>query len=184
MAKKTDEPLTYAIWATAWGPMGAVASAAGLRRIVLPHYQPGELAQLFAWEHPGAVRDDGPFERLMALTRQYYNARPTDFVEIACDLPPEGTFSGKVLRACRTIGFGQTCTYSLLAGKIGSPDSARAVGTALGKNPIPLVVPCHRVVNAFGGMSGFSAPGGIDVKKRMLEMEKKAKSEERIATSE
>ena len=177
MAKKTDEHLTYALWATAWGPMGAVASAAGLRRIVLPHYQMNELAQLLAWEHPVAVRDDAHFERLIALTRQYYNARPTDFVEIACDLPAEGTFSGKVLRACRGIGYGQTRTYTSLAEQIGSPDSARAVGTALGKNPIPLVVPCHRVINAFGGMSGFSAPGGVDVKKRMLEMERRATSD-------
>jgi len=174
MAKKVNEPLVYAAWATAWGPMGAVTSATGLRRIILPHYQMNDLKQLLQWENEGAALDEKPFERLIELTRNYFNARGADFSEIACDLPAEGTFSGKVLRACRAIPAGQTMTYSSLAKQIGAPDSARAVGTALGKNPLPLVIPCHRVINAFGGMSGFSAPGGVDVKRRMLELEKKA----------
>lgn len=174
MIKTKNEPRVYAAWATAWGPMGAVASATGLMRIVLPHYQLDELRQLLAWEHPGSTPDEKPFERLIALTRDYFNARATDFAEIACDLPPETAFGGKVLRACRAIPFGQTRTYTTLTREIGSPDAARAVGAALGKNPLPLVVPCHRVINAGGGMSGFSAPGGVDLKRRMLEMEKKA----------
>lgn len=173
MTKKANELLTYSAWATAWGPMGAVASEKGLRRIVLPHYQMNQLLELLAWEHPTAARDDKPFEALTALTRDYFNGKSVDFLEVACDLPAETTFSGKVLRACRAIGYGQTLTYSSLAVKIGVPDSARAVGTALGKNTIPLVVPCHRVINATGGMSGFSAPGGVDLKQRMLGLERK-----------
>jgi methylated-DNA-[protein]-cysteine S-methyltransferase len=153
--------------------MGAVAGAEGLRSVILPHYQLDELLQLLAWEHPKCIRDDKPFERLAVLTRDYFNGKPADFAEVACDLPAEGTFSGKVLRACRAIAYGRKMTYTSLAEQIGCPDSARAVGTALGKNPIPLVVPCHRVVNASGGMSGFSAPGGVELKRRMLDMERK-----------
>ncbi|MFB3892204.1 MAG: methylated-DNA--[protein]-cysteine S-methyltransferase [Phycisphaerae bacterium] len=164
----------YSAWATAWGPMGAVAGPDGLRRVILPNYQVDELFQLLAWDHPKCIRDDKPFERLTELSRDYFNGKPVDFGAIPCDLPDEGSFSGKVLRACRAIPYGRKMTYSSLAGQIGCPESARAVGTALGKNPIPLVVPCHRVVNASGGMSGFSAPGGINLKRRMLELERKA----------
>ena len=171
-AKSPDT--AYAVWATAWGPMGAVASAAGLRRIVLPHYQLDDLAALLAWEHPAAKRDERPFEPLIALSREYFNGRRTDFGEIPWDLPPAGSFSGKVLRACREIPYGRTMTYSSLAERIGQPDSARAVGTAIGKNPLPLVIPCHRVVHAGGGPGGFSAPGGVELKKRMLELERTA----------
>ena len=174
MAKQDKESGFYSAWATAWGPMGAVMGEKGLRGIILPHYQMNDLLQLLAWEHPNCVRDDKPFERLVALARDYFNGKAVDFAEIPCDLPAQGMFSGKVLRACREIPYGQFRTYSSLAQQIGCEDSARAVGTALGKNPIPLVVPCHRVINAGGGMSGFSAPGGVDMKRRMLEMEKKA----------
>jgi len=153
--------------------MGAVAGEAGLRRVILPHYQLNDLLQLLAWEHPNCLRDDKPFEDLISLSRDYFNGKSAAFDTIVCDLPSEGTFSGKVLLACRRIPYGQTRVYSSLAQEIGAPDSARAVGTALGKNPLPLVVPCHRVVNAGGGMSGFSAPGGIDVKKRLLELERR-----------
>ncbi len=173
MAKKSNEPLFFAVWATAWGPMGGLAGPAGIKRLVLPHYQFDELEQLLAWEHPGSVKDEGPFATLIPLTRDYFNGKAADFSSVLCDLPSEATFSGKVLSACRKIAYGQTRTYSSLADEIGCSDSARAVGSTLGKNAIPLVVPCHRVINAGGGMSGFSAPGGVDQKRRMLEMEKK-----------
>jgi methylated-DNA-[protein]-cysteine S-methyltransferase len=174
MAKKSNEPLFYAVWATAWGPMGGVAGLKGIKRIVLPHYQFDELSQLLAWEHPGSVKDDGPFAALIPLTRDYFNAKSTDFSAIACDLPAETTFSGKVLAGCRKIPFGQVRTYSSLAMEIGTEEAARAVGVALGKNAIPLIVPCHRVINATGQLGGFSAGGGVELKRRMLEMEKKA----------
>ena len=71
MTNENDSRLSYAVWATAWGPMGGLTGPAGLRRIVLPHYQVDQLAELLAWEHPGAVRDEDekPFERLIQLTR-------------------------------------------------------------------------------------------------------------------
>ena len=62
-------------------------------------------------------------------------------------------------------------TYGEIAVRLGAPGSARAVGQALGRNPFPIVVPCHRVLAANGGMGGFSAPGGVDTKRRLLEIE-------------
>jgi len=153
--------------------MGAVATNRGISRIVLPHYQRDELAQLLAWEHPGATKLREPFEQLIELSRQYFNARPVDFGELACDLPPAGSFFGMVYRACREIPYGRTISYSGLAERIRRPDAARAVATAMSKNPIPLVVPCHRVIYADGRAGGFSAPAGIAQKTRMLELERR-----------
>ncbi len=172
MAKKKDLSGFHAVWSTAWGPVGAVAGDGGaLRRLVLPHYQADELAELLAWEHSGTVRDLGPFEQLIELTRAYFNAKPVAFDDIECELPGEAAFGGKVLRACRALGYRQKTNYGELAKVIGRPDAARAVAGALGKNDIPLVIPCHRVTYAGGALGGFSAAGGVEVKRRMLAME-------------
>jgi methylated-DNA-[protein]-cysteine S-methyltransferase len=172
MAKKKDQPGFHSVWSTAWGPVGAVAGEDGaLRRFVLPHYQANDLADLLAWEHPGTVRDLGPFERIIELTRAYFNATSVDFDDVECEMPGEGTFGGKVLRACRTIRYGQTTNYGGLAKLIGQPDASRAVAAALGKNDIPLVIPCHRVTYSGGDLGGFSAAGGVEIKRRMLALE-------------
>lgn len=158
--------------------MGAVAGPDGLSRVVLPHYQLDDLVELLAWEHPGAVRDEAPLQTLIDLSRDYFNAKRACFDALVCRLPRAGTFQGKVLRACRAIPFGQTKSYGALARQIGREDAARAVAGALGKNPIPLVVPCHRVTYADGRPGGFSAPGGVEIKQRMLALEARAESGE------
>jgi O-6-methylguanine DNA methyltransferase len=82
-------------------------------------------------------------------------------------------FYQKVWRACAEIPAGKTMTYGELARKIGAPGAARAVGQALGKNPFAPVVPCHRVIRADGSMGGYSGPGGVRTKIRMLKKEAK-----------
>ncbi|MBI5244728.1 MAG: MGMT family protein [Elusimicrobia bacterium] len=77
-------------------------------------------------------------------------------------------FYQKVWKACARIPRGQVRTYGWIARRIGRPKAARAVGQALGKNPFAPAVPCHRVVGADGSMTGFSAPGGVAAKKRLL----------------
>ena len=171
MASAKSKDLYYATWTTAWGPIGAVAGKNGLRRVVLPHYTMQDLRELLAWEHPGAQCDEGPFEDFIELSRAYFNAQQPDFSTLVCDLPPESKFSGKVLRACREIPYGQTMSYSQVALAIKAEDSARAVAGALSRNPIPLVVPCHRVTYADGTPGGFSAPGGVNLKAKMLALE-------------
>jgi len=152
--------------------MGAVAGEAGIHRVVLPHYQPDELAALLAWRHPKAEKSDGPFEALIEQSRAYFNGQDVLFDDIPVELPPAGAFAGIVLRACREIGWGRTMSYSQVAMKIGREDAARAVATALSKNPTPLVIPCHRVTYADGRPGGFSAEGGPALKQRMLAMER------------
>jgi len=176
MSRKDNEHMAYDAWATSWGPVGAVAGPKGLCRVILPHYQLDELLDLLAWEHQGATRDPGPFERLTELTREYFAGRGADFGPVDCDLPSAGSFSGKVLRACREIPRGQTMSYSKLAWRIGREDAARAVATALSKNAVPLVIPCHRVTYSDGRPGGFSAAGGVELKQRMLALEQSSRS--------
>ncbi len=173
MSKTNSNDVCFASWPTAWGVMGGVWGAKGLRRIVLPHYQPKDLLDLLAFEHPQAAQNVAPFEPLIALCRDYFNGKLVDFSAVPCELPPTSTLSGQVLAQCRLIEYGKTRSYSAIAQLIGRPDAARAVAAALGKNAIPLVVPCHRVMYADGRLGGFSALGGVEVKKRMLELEKK-----------
>jgi O-6-methylguanine DNA methyltransferase len=80
-------------------------------------------------------------------------------------------FQRKVLETIACIPAGQKCTYGDIARKLGTPRAARAVGAALGSNPWPVLVPCHRVLGAGGKMTGFSAPGGVSTKQRMLHHE-------------
>jgi methylated-DNA-[protein]-cysteine S-methyltransferase len=153
--------------------MGAAAGTEGILRIVLPHYSPADLEQVLRWEHPGAARDEKPFAALTELARDYFNGKKADFASISCAMPPGTTLSGRVLAACRRIPYGQTRSYGSIAEELGAPDAARAVAAALGKNPIPLVVPCHRVVYADGRPGGFSSPGGVDLKLKMLALERR-----------
>jgi len=169
---RSHHPTCYAAWTTAWGPMGAVADGAGLTRVVLPHYRMDDLAALLAWEHPGASPDEEPFAAFMELSRAYFNAKPVGFPAIPCQLPPERSFSGQVLRACRAIPHGQSVSYGELARRIGQEEAARAVATALSRNPTPLVIPCHRVTYSNGQPGGFSAEGGPALKQRLLALEK------------
>ena len=174
MSDQSTESQTFAVWPTAWGPVGAVAVGRRLSRFVLPHYQRADLIELLKWEHPEAVADESAFVELQDLTRGYFNGQGVCFDAVDCELPKTESFGGQVLRACRQIPFGQTLGYRQLALKLGREDAARAVAGALGKNAIPLIVPCHRVTYADGRPGGFSAAGGVDLKQRMLAMEAQA----------
>ena len=92
-----------------------------------------------------------------------------DFLDLDLDRVPE--FDRRVYAVTLAIAPGETRTYGEIAHAIGEPGAARAVGRALGANPIPIIVPCHRVLAAGGGIGGFSAPGGIGTKRRLLAIE-------------
>ena len=87
------------------------------------------------------------------------------------DLESVPAFHRRVYEVARTIKPGTTLSYGEVASRVGEPDAARAVGQALGRNPIPIIVPCHRVLAAHGGTGGFSAPGGTATKLRLLAIE-------------
>ena len=101
----------------------------------------------------------------------YANGQAIDFTDIRLKLDGFSPFHRRILLQCQRIPFGHTITYTNLAARSGSPRAARAVGNAMARNRFPLVVPCHRVVRSDGELGGFSAPQGIKMKQRLLEME-------------
>jgi methylated-DNA-[protein]-cysteine S-methyltransferase len=108
---------------------------------------------------------------LVAAIRSYCRGERESFAELA--LSPAGTeFQQRVWNAARKIPYGETRTYAELAAELGDANAARAVGSALGKNPALLIIPCHRVIAANGRLGGFSAPQGVALKAKLLAMEK------------
>jgi methylated-DNA-[protein]-cysteine S-methyltransferase len=110
-------------------------------------------------------------EELAAKLRQFAEGRPVEFAGVALALDRLSPFARRVVEACRRIPWGQVRTYGQLAAVCGSPGAARAVGSVMAKNRFPLIVPCHRVLAAGGELGGYSAPAGLAMKRRLLEME-------------
>ncbi|HYE36779.1 methylated-DNA--[protein]-cysteine S-methyltransferase [Methylocaldum sp.] len=108
---------------------------------------------------------------LIERIRKHFAGNAEDFRDIDVDLDGVGPFARQVYSAARAIPAGQTSTYGGIAEALARPGAARAVGQALGKNPIPLIIPCHRILAAGGKPGGFSAPGGLATKSRMLAFE-------------
>jgi methylated-DNA-[protein]-cysteine S-methyltransferase len=160
----------YNLVETAAGWVGIEATENGVRRLTLPvQNREAALSELgieekdLTHERGGA----GVADRL----KHYFMGEPVVFKE-GLDLTGATKFQLEVYEAACRIPFGETRTYGELAKEIGNPGAARAVGQALGANPLPIIIPCHRVVAADGGLGGFS--GGIDTKKKLLAMEKKS----------
>ncbi len=179
--------MRYAIADTAWGPVlfattgtatgGAIdATCGGLRRLLLP-LRPTACGNTDArarviarrkW--PGADYVPNLLPQLQRQIQRYFDGKPTHF-RIKLDLEGRTSFHQTVLRACATIPYGETLTYGQLAELAGHPGAARAVGTVMAANMIPLIIPCHRVIAAAGRPTGFSAPGGPQTRRRLLNLE-------------
>ncbi len=110
-------------------------------------------------------------ERLVQMLRAYASGKPTDFRDIKIHTDEMTDFGRRTIIACRKIPYGKTTTYGELAATAGSPAAARAVGRCMATNRIPIIVPCHRVLTSGKGLGGFSAPGGTETKRRLLDME-------------
>jgi methylated-DNA-[protein]-cysteine S-methyltransferase len=140
-------------------PLLLVGDETGLRELQMePHQPPTD-----------AVRDDEALASVAAQLRDYFAGRRTGF-----DLPlsPHGTaFQQKVWLALRDIPYGRTTTYGQIAVDLGQPTASRAVGLANGRNPIAVIVPCHRVIGANGSLTGFG--GGLPRKRWLLEHERR-----------
>jgi methylated-DNA-[protein]-cysteine S-methyltransferase len=120
--------------------------------------------------YPEGIWCDDLLPAFRKAVMQYFAGESTEF-PVEVDLSGSADFHQRVLRACRKVPFGETISYGGLAGKVGHPGAARAVGQAMACNPVPLVIPCHRVVAANGRLGGFSSPSGARAKLRLLRLE-------------
>lgn len=156
------------------GWMALVCSPAGVRWLAFG--QESELAaRRKAYAECGTdLEEPEDLPALAARLQAFAAGEPVDFADVKLDLGPRTTFQEQVLRHCRRIKFGRKLSYAQLAEKAGSPRAARAVGNIMRSNRVPLIVPCHRVVGAGDTLGGYSAPGGLQTKVRLLELEQRA----------
>jgi len=166
------------IFDTAIGPCGLCWNARGITAAMLPEATAeGTLARIRK-RRPEAVVMEPPPEiaRAVAAVIALTEGEPVDLTDIPLDQEGYPEFERQVWAICHAIPRGQTLTYGDIARQIGDVALSRAVGQALGANPIPIIVPCHRVVAADGKSGGFSAPGGVSTKLKLLNIERAATS--------
>jgi methylated-DNA-[protein]-cysteine S-methyltransferase len=158
----------YSSFKTAAGWIAVLASNKGLVKNTLP--QADEQAALSMLGIPGinAVLNREMFIDLEKRFIEYFNGTETTFPD-RLDISTATSFQRDVWQATRMIDYGQTESYGWVAAKTGRPGAARAVGQALGKNPLPVIVPCHRVIGCKGDLTGFSS--GLDIKRQLLDIE-------------
>ncbi len=152
------DSIRYTHMDSSLGPIFLARNSLGLCQI---NFQAGEEPAL---PGDGWINTQSGFEEALAQLRAYFNHELRQF-----DLPlaPEGTpFQMEVWAALQTIPYGQTISYAALAKKIGRPSATRAVGAANGRNPLPIVIPCHRVIGSDGRLTGYG--GGIHLKEALL----------------
>ena len=150
--------------------MGLVRGEKGVKKIILPHALRNDVEEMVAGKFPDAVHDDTALQPLTRILDTYFRGEQIS-QDIPLDWSGSTNFSVTVWRTAQSIPWGEVRTYKWLSFHLERPRSFRAVGTALGKNPFPIVVPCHRVIRSDGGLGGFSAPTGTRLKRKMLEME-------------
>jgi methylated-DNA-[protein]-cysteine S-methyltransferase len=167
-----DSPSCLRFFSTPHGRMAVLATPAGLARVFLPN----EAAKLgAAAADPCAAADPTAAAHAAQAeceVREFLAGRRREFT-VALDtsrLPP---FHRKVLLAAQRIPYGETVTYGDLAARVGNPRGSRAVGQAMARNPLALILPCHRVVATGGGLGGYG--GGLELKNRLLAMERAAR---------
>ncbi len=135
----------------------------------------GHASQSAALGALGALTADGTLDarmrKLMKRLQQVADGVPDDLLDIDVDVTDRTAFQRAVIQHCRQIPRGEVCTYGQLAARAGSPRAARAVGRVMATNRVPLIVPCHRVIGADGHLHGFSAPHGLEMKRRLLRLE-------------
>jgi O-6-methylguanine DNA methyltransferase len=162
--------LYYSVFNTAAGWIAVLASAEGLIENSLPQISKENALNSLHIVKYNTFFSPAPnrFADLAGRFSEYFAGKKASFPD-RLDLAAATPFQRNVWEAARQIDYGQTKSYGWLADTINKHGAARAVGHALGKNPLPIIVPCHRVIGSKGDLTGFS--GGLDVKRRLLEIE-------------
>lgn len=169
----------FALFDTPLGPCAIAWSSNGIVGLQLPEDDRVNTRSRVQRRWPSALESAAPpagvqraIERIQAMLSKSDGAAARDtLADLPLDLEGVPEFHRKVYDVARSVPPGQTITYGEIARRLGAPHDSREVGQAMGRNPIPIIVPCHRVLGADGKMGGFSAPGGVATKRRMLEIE-------------
>ncbi len=163
----------FTLFDTAIGVCGLAWREAGIVGVLLPEVGGAPASSRLAKRYPDLAEAEPSTEIRAAIDAivALFEGRAADFTGIRLDLSHAARFERRVYNIARTIPPGSVMTYGEIAERLGDKKLAREVGQAMGRNPWPIVVPCHRVLGAGGKMVGFSAPGGVATKARMLAIE-------------
>jgi methylated-DNA-[protein]-cysteine S-methyltransferase len=161
---------SYIIFQVQRGWMGLVGNEKGIQRIYLPGLGKEELRKRIQREFPGSGEGQTFLEGPKREMVEYFEGGRSRF-GMTLDLSQATPFQKRAYRVMLTIPFGEVRTYRWLAEKIGNPKALRAVGSANARNRWPVVIPCHRIVGSDGRLTGFSAPGGLALKEKLLKLE-------------
>ncbi|MDR3691261.1 MAG: methylated-DNA--[protein]-cysteine S-methyltransferase [Fimbriimonas sp.] len=174
MPNETLPAVEYTLFETAIGPCGIAwqtGEAPVIHAFHLPEASEHATEERMTCLGAKAVAIPAPIEAVIAKARRHLARDLQDFRDAPIDWDRFEPFSRRVYQAALDIPPGQTRTYGQLAKSLGEPQAAQAVGQSLGSNPIPLIIPCHRILAADGKMGGFSAPGGLATKEKLLIIE-------------
>lgn len=166
-----DEAIRWHVFPSPFGRMFVAATSRGISRITWRELDDAGFEDWMAAQFPGRplIRDAEALAGLERQLTEYFRGERTDF-DVEVDLSVLSEFERRVLEElAEAIRFGQVIPYSELAKRIGKPKAARAVGNAVGANPVPIVVPCHRVVRLDGSLGGYG--GGVEYKEQLLRIE-------------
>ncbi|MBP2158884.1 MULTISPECIES: methylated-DNA--[protein]-cysteine S-methyltransferase [Asticcacaulis] len=164
----------YALFETTAGFCGLAWTNDGVVRFQLPGQSRDETERLLKRREPDMQPGTQTPEIASTIeaVKRYFEGETVDFGHVPVDLSGQDDFFKAIYGALRQVGWGQTTTYGALAKQLGAgSEAARDVGVAMGRNPVALIIPCHRCLAAGGKLGGFSAPGGSDTKLKMLELE-------------
>lgn len=164
--------MRYRIVDTALGQFAIGWTGAGICRALLPGQPAERMHERLA--RAGGTEDAAGQPELATRIAAYAEGGRDDFADLTLDLSGVPALNRRIYDHIRGLGWGETTTYGAIARWLGDVALSRAVGAAMGANPIPLIVPCHRVLAADGRTGGFSAPGGVEAKLRMLALERAA----------
>lgn len=165
------EQLAYTTFNTIMGWVGILGSSKGIRRTTLPQPSAQDARRLLGKPLDYAEPAPNLFQDLRERFQAYFNGEKIDFPD-EFDLPGTTPFQRQVWEVTKLIPYGDTRSYKWVAEQIGKSRASRAVGQALAKNPLPIIVPCHRVVSIDGRLVGFS--GGLTMKRQLLQLEAQA----------
>ena len=163
--------LQYVLFDSAIGVCGLAWSDVGVARFQLPEATPAATQARVARAAVACDQVSGDVQRVVDGVRRHLAGELDDLRWIAVDTRRMTAWDRAVYDATRQIDPGDTLTYGELAERVGSPGSAQAVGQAMGRNPVPVIIPCHRVLAAGAKLHGFSAHGGVFTKRRLLTIE-------------
>jgi O-6-methylguanine DNA methyltransferase len=163
----------FALFDTAVGSCAIAWGARGILGVQLPEGDEGRTRARMRRRFPTAREAAPPADvgRVIGGIVALLGGEAVDLSTVALDMERVPAFNRRVYEVARTISCGATLTYGEIAKRLGVPAEAREVGEALGRNPFPIIVPCHRVLAAGGKLGGFSAPGGAGTKRRLLAIE-------------